>query len=115
MISYTGFITECLFLLSVQYYQPNEIFFYFTILVTSQWTQLTLEGPPPACRLDFGMCVIQLKRSLVTVDTSSDVVTATKQAKDVLEREMAKPGSATSRSSCPELGATGMFHYIFRV
>lgn len=76
-------------------------------IVTSQWTKLELQGPPPACRLDFGMCVIQLRRNLVTMDTASDVVSATKQAKDVLEREMAKPGSATSRSSCPELGANG--------
>lgn len=51
------------------------------------------------------MCVIQLRRSLApTGDASTEeVVTATKQAQDILDREMSKPGSASSRSSCPEL------------
>jgi hypothetical protein len=78
------------------------------ITVTSQWTKIDLQGPPPGCRLDFGMCLINLKRSVVTTDTTNDVVNATKQAKDVLEREMTKPGSASSRTSCPELGTSGI-------
>ena len=73
--------------------------------VLSQWSKLEPQGPPPASRLDFGMCVLQLRRTLVTTDT--DVASTTKQAKEVLEREMAKPGSATSRSSCPELSGNG--------
>ena len=52
------------------------------------------------------MCVIQIQRSLTT-ESTPDVVTATKQAQEVLEREMAKPGSASSRSSCPEFAVTG--------
>lgn len=83
--------------------------------VTSQWTKIELQGPPPACRLDFGLCVIRLRRNLVAMDTGTDVVTTTKQAQDVLEREMAKPGSATSRSSCPEFGFNGNIYVIMHM
>ena len=77
------------------------------VLVTLTWTKLDIQGPPPPCRLDFGMCVIQLRRSLPT-ESTSEVVSATKQAQDTLEREMAKPGSASSRSSCPDFAVTGI-------
>ena len=54
------------------------------------------------------MCVVQLRRSLLSPGSTLDVVSASKQAKDVLEREMSKPGSASSRSSCPEFGIAGL-------
>ena len=52
------------------------------------------------------MCVIKIQRGLAT-ESTSDVVTATKQAQEVLEREMTKPGSASSRTSCPDFAVTG--------
>ena len=76
------------------------------ILVSLQWTKLDIQGPPPPCRLDFGMCVVELRRRLHT-ESTSEVVSATKQAQEVLEKEMAKPGSASSRSSCPDFAVTG--------
>lgn len=72
---------------------------------TLQWTKLDIQGPPPPCRLDFGMCMIQLRRGLAT-ESTSDVVSATRQAQETLEREMTKPGSASSRSSCPDFAVT---------
>lgn len=70
----------------------------------SQWMKVELFGPPPSSRLDYGMCLIQLRRTLTFMDTPADVVMATKQAQEVLDREMSKPGSASSRSSSTDLG-----------
>ncbi|KAL3871702.1 hypothetical protein ACJMK2_039685 [Sinanodonta woodiana] len=72
--------------------------------ITLTWTKIDLQGPPPATRLDFGMCILELKRSPGTEETS-DIANASNRVLDVLEREMAKPGSASSRGSHSENGA----------
>lgn len=63
------------------------------------WCKIELAGPPPTCRLDFGMCTIELSRDLPsTANENTDVLETSKHAQEMLELAM-KPGSASSRSS----------------
>lgn len=68
------------------------------------WTKVELQGPPPACRLDFGMCQVSLFRSLTRVTDDQDLVTQVQQTKEILDREL-KPGSASSRDSRQDTGS----------
>lgn len=68
------------------------------------WTKVELQGPPPACRLDFGMCQVSLFRSLTQVTDDQDLVTQVQQTKEILDREL-KPGSASSRDSRQDTGS----------
>lgn len=63
------------------------------------WCKIELAGPTPTCRLDFGMCTIELSRDLPsTTSENTDVLETSKHAQEILELAM-KPGSASSRSS----------------
>lgn len=60
---------------------------------------MELAGPPPSCRLDFGMCTVELTRDLPTSENGSgDVLGTSRHAQEMLELAL-KPGSASSRSS----------------
>ncbi|XP_069120568.1 rab9 effector protein with kelch motifs-like [Argopecten irradians] len=72
--------------------------------VSMVWTKMELQGPPPACRLDFGMCYLELERSFPDTAEDDDIVGATLEAQEVLDREL-KPGSASSRGSSVKPGS----------
>jgi hypothetical protein len=60
---------------------------------------MELAGPPPSCRLDFGMCTVELTRDLPTSENGSgDILGTSRHAQEMLELAL-KPGSASSRSS----------------
>lgn len=79
----------------------------FTNSASMLWTKVELQGPPPACRLDFGMCQVSLFWSLMRVTDDQDLVTQVQQTKEILDREL-KPGSASSRDSRQDTGS-GMY------
>ena len=64
------------------------------------WSRVELQGPPPACRLDLAVCVVELRvpRHGLLDQGSGDLSSTSGHAKEVLEREL-KPGSASSRDS----------------
>ncbi|XP_005088865.1 rab9 effector protein with kelch motifs [Aplysia californica] len=71
---------------------------------TNTWTKLDFEGPAPANRLDFALCVVKLqvpRASAVPAHAhgqEDDPSETSLKAREVLEREL-KPGSASSRDS----------------
>jgi hypothetical protein len=63
------------------------------------WCKMELAGPPPSCRLDFGMCTVELTRDLPTSENGSgDILGTSRHAQEMLELAL-KPGSASSNSS----------------
>lgn len=78
---------------------------FLLLIVSMVWTQLQLCGPPPASRLDFAICMIELHvpRTKGGRNDEDDLSKASGHAREVLEHEM-KPGSASSRESWTDGG-----------
>ena len=74
---------------------------------TMQWSRLCLGGPPPACRLDFGICVIQLRVPL-EAPSDAEISASRSQAKDILDSKL-RLGSAGSGHS---VGSAGSQHSL---
>lgn len=75
----------------------DDLYRYDTSCKT--WCKMELAGPPPSCRLDFGMCTVELTRDLPTSENGSgDILGTSRHAQEMLELAL-KPGSASSRSS----------------
>ena len=85
-----------------EYSDENVDFFS----ATNKWSRLELEGPAPACRLDFAMCSINFHVPSMSPDRTGDMNTARSQAKEVLEQEM-RMGSAGSVRSVGSGGSAG--------
>nr|KAG5712460.1 hypothetical protein BaRGS_011434 [Batillaria attramentaria] len=77
------------------------------------WTRIELQGPPPACRLDFALCVVELRvpRKGAPTQGTGELTQASGHAREVLEREL-KPGSASSRDSWTDVNASEAFFPI---
>ena len=65
-----------------------------------------MEGPAPACRLDFAMCSIRVHVPSTGPDCTGNMNTVRNQAKEVLEQEM-RMGSAGSVRSVGSGGSAG--------
>ena len=72
-----------------------------------KWSRVELEGPAPACRLDFAMCNVGLRVGRATADSTDDMNTARSQAKDALEHQMriGRGGSARTAGSAGSAGS----------
>ncbi len=85
----------------------------FIFLVTNKWQKVEIEGPPPACRLDFGACAVRLSVPAQPSDNTPALVASRLQAKEVIDsqrlgsadsvRSMASGGSAGSQRSITSL------------
>ena len=53
-------------------------------LETQKWSKTELGGPPPACRLDFGVCKVRMRVSIRTPDDTEDIAASSLQAKEVI-------------------------------
>lgn len=75
-----------------------NVYLYFSTACKT-WCKIELAGPAPACRLDFGMCSVELSRDVPPSSSENgDILETSRHAQDMLELAM-KPGSASSRSS----------------
>jgi len=72
-------------------------------LSNQKWSNIKDDGPPPACRLDYGYCSIKLVSRAVKDNQSSELKAAGQHAKDVIDQQLRK-GSAGSENS--DQGAT---------
>ena len=85
----------------------------FSISDSMKWYSVDIQGPPPACRLDFGMCSIKMnfipdidaneQENLVDETSAEEVAASGRLAKEVLEQQL-RMGSAGSGKS---LGSAG--------
>ena len=79
-------------------------------LESMKWNKVELDGPPPACRLDFATCTFTLKVLTSSQDAQEVVAEEAQRAKDVLDQHIRQgsagsvrsAGSAGSQRSLPE-------------
>ena len=55
---------------------------------TMKWSKVELDGPPPACRLDFGVCSVRMKVPLRPPDDIEDIAASSLQAKEVIGSQL---------------------------
>ena len=70
-----------------------------------KWTTVNLEGPPPACRLDFACCVIRLFVPLAPPTSSEEMCQTSQQAMEILGQQL-RMGSAGSAHSVGSAGSS---------
>ena len=63
-------------------------YYIFNFPDTLKWSRVDIEGPAPACRLDFGMCVIKLKVPLYSNESVDDIVGNSLQAREVIGTQL---------------------------
>ncbi len=69
---------------------------------------MELDGPAPACRLDFAMCSVSLRVAPSGgAGDAGDVSAARDQAKETLDEELRRMGSAGSGRSAGSASSTG--------
>ena len=73
---------------------------------TLKWTPLPLDGPSPACRLDFAMCTVKLRVPAETQETNEEMTATRINARDVLDSQL-RLGSAGSGRSLGSVGSLG--------
>lgn len=72
---------------------------------TMKWSRVTLEGPPPASRLDFACCIVRLAVPIIPPATPEELGQTSQQAIEILGQQF-RMGSAGSGHSVGSAGST---------